>query len=145
MYRTFCIALMFLAACSSGPRTAGKAKAIREIIQAEQNFEKMAAEQGLAAAFAFFADSAAVVNRGEKVIHGRDSIRIIYSNPRYRQVKLSWKPDFVEVSGSLDLGYTYGKYTFTRQDSTGHSTTAQGIFHTVWKKQANGEWKYVWD
>ena len=57
----------------------------------------------------------------------------------------SWKPDFVDVSSSGDLGYTYGQYTFIRLDSIGNETASQGIFHTVWKRQSDGNWRFVYD
>ena len=105
----------------------------------------MAKERGLSEAFAFFADSAASLNRGSYVIHGKDSIRLFYLANRYHGVRLEWKPDFVEVSSSADLGYTYGKFLYSTKDSTGKEIRSNGIFHTVWKKQANGEWRFVWD
>jgi len=43
------------------------------------------------------------------------------------------------------LAYTYGKYTWQIKDTQGKITKYQGIFHTVWKKQSDGTWKYVWD
>ena len=58
---------------------------------------------------------------------------------------LVWKPDYVDVSESGDLAYTYGKYTFTSRDSTGRKVVSKGIFHTVWKRQEDGSWKFVWD
>ena len=59
--------------------------------------------------------------------------------------KLIWKPDFVDVSASGDLAYTYGAYTYSYKDSTGAIVEQGGIFHTVWKRQADGGWRFVWD
>ena len=58
---------------------------------------------------------------------------------------LSWKPDFVDVSASGDLGYTYGHFTYSYTDSTGTIMESSGVFHTVWKRQADGSWLFVWD
>ncbi|MEK7720117.1 MAG: DUF4440 domain-containing protein [Bacteroidota bacterium] len=80
-----------------------------------------------------------------RVVHGKDSIRLYYLAPRYKGAELLWKPDFVEVSASGDLGYTYGKFLFPTHDSTGQVIRSKGIFHTVWKKQADGQWRFVWD
>lgn len=60
-------------------------------------------------------------------------------------MSLQWDADFVDVSKSGELAYTYGKYTFTAIDSTGKTIDDKGIFHTVWKKQKDGKWKFVWD
>ena len=145
MIRQIIFVFLLLMACTTGSDKARIETAKKEIVQTEKAFEAMAREKGLSEAFAFYADSAAAVNRGSYILHGKDSIRKYYLSPRFKGVKLEWKPDFVEVSNGGGLGYTYGKYTFSSQDSTGKITTSKGIFHTVWKKQASGEWRFVWD
>ena len=51
----------------------------------------------------------------------------------------------MDVSESGDLAYTYGKYTFSAFDSNAKKIEAKGIFHTVWKRQEDGSWKFVYD
>jgi ketosteroid isomerase-like protein len=58
---------------------------------------------------------------------------------------VTWKPDFVDVSKDGEMAYTYGKFTWTFIDSLGNKNNFKGLFHTVWKKQKDGSWKYVWD
>ena len=121
-------------------------KAKEAVTQAETEFSKMAGEKGIAEAFWFFADSNAVIKRGnDSLISGKEGIRNFYSAPRYAKAKVSWAPDFVGVSEEGDLAYTYGKYNWQVQDSSGKTNEFKGIFHTVWKKQKDGSWKYVWD
>lgn len=136
---------LLLTACSIGTDKSRIENAKEELIQTEKAFEAMAKERGLSEAFSYYADTAAALNRGSYVIHGKDSIRLFYLAPRYNGVQLLWKPDFVEVSATADLGYTYGRFTFTTHDSTGQAIVSKGIFHTVWKKQADGQWRFVWD
>ena len=135
------------AACSGGvqPSQAVLEKARQEIIQTERDFNNLAEKQGLPVAFSHYADSSAVINRGGAVIHGKDSIRLYYQASRFKSMSLTWEPDFAAVSSSADLGYTYGKYLLTARDSTGKETRSRGIFHTVWKKQSDGQWRFVWD
>ena len=141
------LTVVFLVVCSCSSPVNQKViqKAKEDIIRTEKDFEKMAAAKGLSEAFGYFADSAACLNRGNYVIHGKDSIRLFYSSDRFKNVRLEWTPDFVNVSASADLGYTYGKYTFTSADSAGRIVQSHGIFHTVWKKLPGGEWRFVWD
>jgi ketosteroid isomerase-like protein len=120
-------------------------KNAEEIYQTERAFEKMAADSGLAKAFGFFADDSVVISRSKGLIKGKAGVMEFYSDPSMAKVVLKWKPDFVEVSVSGDLGYTYGRYTHEITDSTGKVTERSGIFHTVWKRQKDGSWKYVWD
>ena len=64
---------------------------------------------------------------------------------KLRNISLDWYPDFIEVSDAGDLGYTYGHYTFSATDAEGKPVQDAGIFHTVWKRQADGQWRFVWD
>ena len=116
-----------------------------EIVQAEKDFAA-AAQEGIAEAFYQFADSEATILRvGDSLIHGKEGIRNFYQNERYANARVNWSPDFVGVSDDGSLGYTYGKYSWVFPGDSGESKTYTGIFHTVWKRQADGSWKYVWD
>lgn len=140
------ILLVFLnSSCQHDPIN-GKDKANQEILQAEKIFEKMVAEKGLAEAFGYFADTNAVIKRAnDSLIRGKESIRNFYTADHFKMATAKWSPDFVDASSCGDLGYTYGKYTWQSKDSTGKVNESKGIFHTVWKKQTDGSWKYVWD
>jgi len=54
-------------------------------------------------------------------------------------------PNLIDVSASGDLAYTYGSYTSKILANDGNVSDGSGTFHTVWKRQSNGEWKFVWD
>ncbi len=116
-----------------------------EIIRIENEFEKMVADSGMSAAFVYYSSDDAAINRQDSVISGRKAISDFYHTSKSKKIALKWTPDFVDVSSSLDMAYTYGKYIYTITDSTGQQKTFKGIFHTVWKRQNDGKWKYVWD
>jgi len=122
-----------------------KATIQQEIITTEQAFEAMAAEQGLASAFFFFAADSAVILRGASLIKGQTKIQKYYQNDQFRNVVLSWEPQFVEVSDCGTMAYTYGAYQMKRANEEGEVIESRGYFHTVWKKQSDNSWKYVWD
>ena len=117
----------------------------KEILNAEEAFAAMAAEKGTAEAFVHFAADDAVLLRGNSLITGKDQISESYKDQPSLEVKLEWKPDYIDVASSGDLGYTYGKFRFSAVDSSGNAIESDGIFHTVWKRQADGSWKFVWD
>ncbi len=117
----------------------------QQVLETEKEFEKMTAQKGWAESFSHFADDSAVLQSEEGIIKGKSAIKAHYSNSKYKDVSLQWDADFVEVAASGDLAYTYGKYTFTAMDTAGKQIDNKGIFHTVWKKQKDGSWKYVWD
>lgn len=116
-----------------------------EIRETERAFAKLAKENGVKAAFLAYASDEAVLSRGGKLIKGRQEIEAYFDSVPYQNVRLEWTPEFIDVSESGDLGYTYGPYIFEGTDATGKETRSEGIFHTVWKRNRHGEWRYVWD
>ena len=143
-----CVALAISACNSTSEKNeASLEKWKAEIRSTERDFAAMAASKGIPAAFLQFAAEDAALLRNNKLILGKEALRASYDG--YGQsggtVSLSWSPDFVDVSSSGDLGYTYGKYTYTATNSLGTENTVEGIFHTVWKRQEDGSWKFVWD
>jgi ketosteroid isomerase-like protein len=118
-----------------------------EIIETEKAFADMAKKEGIPKAFLAYAAEDAVLMRNNILIKGKDAIKNSLGNqdPGSGNNELTWEPDFVDVSRSGDLGYTYGSYTYSFTDTSGAVKLDSGIFHTVWKRQANGEWRFVWD
>ncbi|WP_242205438.1 YybH family protein [Aestuariivivens insulae] len=114
-----------------------------EVTQTELDFSKMAQKEGMNKAFLTYVADNAVLLRNDSLIKGRSAIADFMKNSTSKGLK--WSPDFVDVASSGDLAYTYGKYTYTYQDSTGAEKMSSGIFHTVWKRQKDGSWKFVWD
>ena len=118
----------------------------KEIFQAEKAFEKMTSEKGIAEAFYYFADENAVISRENgTLIKGKENIKIYYTKNSNKNATVNWTPDFIDVSDCGTLGYTYGKFVWKVKDTNGKFVEYKGIFHTVWKKQKDNNWKYVWD
>ncbi len=134
--------LLALAGCKAPDQSA---LAEAEIADAEAAFAKMAAEQGVPAAFLAFAAEDAVMMRNNSLVEGHDAMRAYFEKSTLDSVQLSWSPDKVVAAKSGDLGYTYGKYQFSAVDTAGQKISSEGIFHTVWQKQPDGAWKFVWD
>ncbi len=118
-----------------------------EILETESRFAQMAKEEGIEKAFVFYAAEDGVLNRNTVLVIGKNAIQKRFKSQTqiYKNASLSWKADFVDVSDSGDLAYTYGSYLFTSSDSLGKKIEDKGVFHTVWKRQADGKWRYVWD
>ena len=116
-----------------------------EIVQVEKAFNDMAQTEGLVKAFEYYAAPEGVIKRGKRVVKGKAAIAGWYEKDVKPNETLTWVPTFVEVSQSGDLAYTYGDFTFTYPDTLGNLKTNKGIFHTVWKRQADGKWRYVYD
>lgn len=117
-----------------------------DIFRTEKAFEKMVSEKGMAEAFYFFADDSAVIKReNDTLITGKENIRKYYEKRKTKNATLSWTPDFIDVSDCGTLGYSFGKYVWRSKDQNGNMIEHKGVFHTVWKRQPDKSWKYVWD
>jgi len=58
--------------------------------------------------------------------------------------KLEWAPEYAEIAGSGDFGYTYGPWRSTAQTDKGEQH-AWGHFFSVWKRGDDGVWRNVVD
>lgn len=144
IFQIFLLVVILSACNSSTNKIPNDLKA--EIINVEKEFETAIKSKGLAQAFYEFADENAVIKRkNDSLIKGKENIRLYYKNVHPGNVELTWTPDFVYVSGDGTLAYTYGSYLWKDKDVHGKSTESKGIFHTIWKKQKDKSWKYLWD
>lgn len=116
-----------------------------DIVAVETEFAEAAATQGVKNAFLSFAAEEAVLVRGNRVIKGKVEIENYFEQSTHSDISLNWKPEFVDVSLSGDMAYTYGPYTYNAKDTSGAEVNISGIFHTIWKRQADGTWKFVYD
>ena len=131
--------------CSSPNQEKNMEQWKAEIMAVEKAFNDMAQKEGLVKAFEFYAAEDGVIRRKKKIIIGKEDIRKWYEKDVRPNETLSWTPTFIDVSQSGDLAYTYGDFVFSYPDSLGNQKQNTGIFHTVWKRQADGNWRFVWD
>ena len=123
-----------------------KAEIEAQVRQAEADFNQMAKAEGLPAAFLHFAAEGATLIRGARVVEGKPEIRRYFERPTgLTDVSLTWAPDRIIVSDGGDLAYSFGKYQFSARDTSGQSVTDEGVFRTLWKRQADGTWRYLVD
>ena len=139
------IVLVFFTACNQRASEENMTIWKEEIMNIEKEFNDMAQKEGLTEAFYRYAAPNGVIKRGKKVIEGNEAIKQWYKKDVRPNESLTWKPSFVDVSSSGDMAYTYGSYLFTSTDSIGTKKESTGIFHTVWKRQNDGQWRFVWD
>lgn len=138
--------LLVMVSCNPKTEIKSSENYREEIRKTEHEFKTTAQDDGIAEAFYLFADSSAVINRGmDSLITGKENIKHYYERLVYQNATVDWEPDFIEVSETGDLGYSYGKYLWQIKDTTGRINEYRGIYMTVWKKQKDGTWKYVWD
>ncbi len=144
MFCIICAPIVFLA-CSTHNEETQIEKWKSEVEEVEKAFNDMAQKEGLERAFEYYAAEDGVIKRSNRIIKGKEAIREWYENDVKPNETLTWQPTFIEVSKSGDLAYTYGDFVFTYADSIGVAKQNKGIFHTVWRRQPDGNWRFVWD
>ncbi|QMU28636.1 DUF4440 domain-containing protein [Adhaeribacter radiodurans] len=111
---------------------------VKEVINTERYFAKMALTKDTRAAFlAFMSENSLLENKG-KLVKGRPIYQFM---PPDTSGKLIWDPVVATIAASGDLGYTSGPYKFQVKGKD----VAFGDFATVWEKQADGKWTFVID
>ena len=142
----FTLIVILFVSCDFFPKkktaTAGTALDKLSMMEADRAFSKMSEEKGMKNAFLEYIDSNGVLLKPNHLpIVGADAIDyLIQQNDSAYTLK--WEPRNGTVAHSGELGYTYGIYALKPALK---DTIIYGTYVSIWKKQANGEWKYVLD
>lgn len=120
--------------------------ALQEMVKTEQAFSKMAEEKNARDAFmAYIADDGLLFRPG--AVNGKKwMIEHPVPPPQNPDKKplLAWQPSFAGMAASGDMGFTTGPWE-AKADIKDEKPQGYGHFVTVWKKQADGSWKFVVD
>jgi len=116
---------------------------LQEMVKTEQAFSKMAEEQNTREAFmTFIADDGLLFRPG--AVNGKKWMIEHPVPPSDKKPLLAWQPKFAGMAASGDMGFTTGPWE-AKEDIKDEKPQAYGHFVTVWKKQADGSWKFVVD
>jgi uncharacterized protein (TIGR02246 family) len=96
---------------------------------------------------AHYSDDASVLLPNEPIVTGKDNItaalKPMLADPNF---KLQFEATKADVAKSGEIAYTQGTYSMTMSDpKTKQPITDKGKYVTVYKKQADGNWKAVSD
>lgn len=106
------------------------------VVAAERAFAADAPSLGIAGSFNKWSTPDAVVIGGGEVRPVREAYPPDVPRPA-DEPRLEWWPNFAGIARSGDLGFTTGGVALNGQ-RTGH-------YFTIWRKQADGSWKWVYD
>ena len=114
------------------------------MMNADRAFSKLSVEKGTYTAFStYMVDDAIHYVDKNHPLKGREQILKMF-NPKSKST-LEWEPFKSEIAASGDLGYSLGNWVHTSKDSTGKEVKNYGCYCSIWKKQEDGSWKYVYD
>lgn len=115
-------------------------EALNAMQQTDVDFSNRSKEAGMRKAFLEYIDNDGVLLRSERLpIVGADAVDFI-SSVNDSLFTLTWAPRGGDISRASDMGYTYGIYQMQIGDSL-----HKGTYVTIWKKQSDGNWKFVLD
>ena len=116
------------------------------LMQTSRNWAKAAATGNADSALSYWSDDAVVLEPDQPALVGKSAIRqMVEGSMKDPKFAITWEPERATISDNGDLGYLieHNRVTFT--DSTGKVRTVLGKAVTIWKKDANGNWKCVVD
>jgi len=124
-----------LAGCASAPAF----EAPQSLAAAETAFAAHSVRDGMRAAFlAAFADDGVFVRSGWTPAKAHLAPR---PNP---PIRLDWRPQYVEVAASGELGLSTGPWKLTQPTNPDVPATF-GQFVSIWKRKAGGAWQVAVD
>ena len=119
-------------------------KELERLLDTDREFSSLSVNAGTYEAFdRYMMDDAIIFSEGAHPFKGREAIRGLFRGAGAGTLR--WEPFFVDISESGDLGYTLGEFAFTTTDSLGVEHTSTGYYITIWKRQPDGSWRYVFD
>ena len=121
----------------------GDAK-ITELITIDTAFNEMAQTIGIPEAFAHYLHKDALnLNGGYDGVPGAEVVAVY--KQRRETLQMKWWPIASEIAASRDLGYTWGRFIEHVNHDDGTVEEIFGKYITIWKKNAEGEWKSLTD
>ena len=114
---------------------------LQSLVNAERTFSQMAKEKNTRDAFiAFFNDEVITSAPGKGPQKGKKHLEEQAPNETW----LYWYPVYSDIAASGDFGYNTGPWEF-RQKRTDETPVAFGEFVSIWKRNAQEEWKVAVD
>jgi len=133
---------LVLSGCNESKRHQGM---VNELLEVDREFARLSIEKGANESFLTYIDDSCVILRPNRSpVIGRKKIEEMYSKPD-TSFTLNWIPMDADISSSGDLGYTYGIYTVEMDSPEGQAVTKEGTYVTIWKKDRDGNWRFVLD
>jgi ketosteroid isomerase-like protein len=139
------IAVLLLSAISAGAslgQTSGKET--DAILAADAAWLKVYQAKDLAKSVGFCDEQGSMLVTGAPIATGKDAIAKLIAED-FAHDNIEWHANKVGVSRSGDLGYTSGTTGMSFKDASGKTVVYKGKYLTVWKKQADGSWKVLYD
>ena len=133
------IATMVIISCNAEQPNRSK-QAADQIWSADTAMSNLATREGFYQALLKYADDSVIIPReGKLPMIGKSEVAKGWAEKPVIK-ELVWKPIRAEASQSGEIGYSFGYAIYRGKDTTSYTN-----YCTVWKKQKDGSWKFVYD
>lgn len=143
------VALSLLAAACEGRPSASAiepTKALAALREADSLVQAAIVTRDAQRVASFYAEDAVLMPVAEELIQGRAAIRAewmhVFGIPGFANVA---RLVAAETSADAELGYTRGTYESPMLGPDGKQLLERGKWVSVWKRQADGQWRIVVD
>lgn len=113
------------------------------MVETERAFARMSEVSGTRPSFMAFIEEEGILFR-PKAVKGKKWMLEHPLPVSDKRDLLSWGPSFADLASSGDMGYTFGPWQHKRNIND-EKPGAWGHFVTIWRKQADGSWKFAVD
>ena len=133
------IAAILFSSCNTKQPDASK-QAVEDITKADIAMSDLATREGFYQALLKYADDSLIIPReGKLPMIGKGEVTKAWAEKSVIK-ELTWKPIRVEATQNAEMGYSFGYAIYKGKDTTTYTN-----YCTIWKKQKDGSWKFVYD
>jgi len=143
MRATTCLVMTVFFAFATWAQKATTKSPLHSMVATERAFAQASADKGTRDSFLMFIADDGILFRPTAVAGKKWMLEHPVPLTENRPL-LAWQPIFADMAAAGDMGYTFGPWEFKRNIND-QKAVAFGHFATVWKKQADGNWKFVID
>ena len=130
-------------ASSTASSSGGEAAAL---MQTSRDWANTVKTGDIARIVSYWSDDAIVLDPDRPARVGKAALKAMVEGAmKAPKFSITWEPERAVISQAGDMGYLIEHNRVTFADSTGKTRTVFGKVVTIWKKDANGNWKCVVD
>ncbi|MBZ4421599.1 DUF4440 domain-containing protein [Myxococcus sp. RHSTA-1-4] len=135
-----------VASTGTPPATpAAPADVLAEAFAADSTFSGQSVREGMGVAFGAWAAPNVVIPSGPSGFFGQEAVASGYAPFTREKVDLRWEPRLGGAASSGDMAYTVGRAVSVSPGPDGKPTTDYLKYLSVWRRQPDGQWRYVAD
>ena len=136
--------VLFFAACDKPVDNSEAERA--SLMELSREWSAIVSSGDLESGMDFWSDDAVMLPPDLPLLDGKDAIRAyVEGAAKTPGFSISWEPVSAHISHGGDMAYLIEKNVIELEDAEGNKVISHGKVITVWRKDAQGNWKNVVD